>query len=257
MTREQQWVAYMTIVRKEVSRFLRIWPQTLLPSVITTTLYYVVFGKFIGSQIHPVGNYTYIQFIVPGLVMMAVITNAFGNVVSSFFGAKFQKQIEELLVSPITPFLVVAGFVTGGVLRGLLTGILVLLVSLFFTSLTIHSIPLVLAFIFLTALLFSLAGLLNAIYAKKFDGTTIIPTFVLTPLTYLGGVFYSISMLPPVWQSVSMWNPILYMVNGFRYGFLGVSDVSIGTSLALLTSLSIVLFVTTMHLFKIGRGLRT
>ncbi len=247
----------MTIVRKEVSRFLRIWPQTLLPSVITTTLYYVVFGKFIGSQIHPVGDYTYIQFIVPGLVMMAVITNAFGNVVSSFFGAKFQKQIEELLVSPITPFLVVAGFVTGGVLRGLLTGILVLLVSLFFTSLTIHSIPLVLAFIFLTALLFSLAGLLNAIYAKKFDGTTIIPTFVLTPLTYLGGVFYSISMLPPVWQSVSMWNPILYMVNGFRYGFLGVSDVSIGTSLALLTSLSIVLFAITMHLFKIGRGLRT
>jgi ABC-2 type transport system permease protein len=163
----------MTIVRKEVSRFLRIWPQTLLPSVITTTLYYVVFGKFIGSQIHPVGVYTYIQFIVPGLVMMAVITNAFGNVVSSFFGAKFQKQIEELLVSPITPFLVVAGFVTGGVLRGLLTGILVLLVSLFFTSLSIYSIPLVMAFIFLTALLFSLAGLLNAIYAKKFDGTTI------------------------------------------------------------------------------------
>ena len=256
MTREQQWVAYMTIVRKEVSRFLRIWPQTLLPSVITTTLYYVVFGKFIGSQIHPVGDYTYIQFIVPGLVMMAVITNAFGNVVSSFFGAKFQKQIEELLVSPITPFLVVAGFVTGGVLRGLLTGILVLLVSLFFTSLTIHSIPLVLAFIFLTALLFSLAGLLNAIYAKKFDGTTIIPTFVLTPLTYLGGVFYSISMLPPVWQSVSMWNPILYMVNGFRYGFLGVSDVSITLSLTLLFSLSVVLFAITMHLFRIGRGIR-
>ncbi len=256
MTRQQQWVAYMTIVRKEVSRFLRIWPQTLLPSVITTTLYYVVFGKFIGSQIQSVGDYTYIQFIVPGLVMMAVITNSFGNVVSSFFGAKFQKQIEELLVSPITPFLVVAGFVSGGILRGILTGILVLLVSLFFTSLTIYSIPLVLIFIFLTALLFSLAGLLNAIYAKKFDGTTIVPTFVLTPLTYLGGVFYSISMLPPLWQHISQWNPILYMVNGFRYGFLGVSDVSIGVSLALLTSLSIVLFAVTMYLFRIGRGLR-
>ncbi|MFZ1720264.1 MAG: ABC transporter permease [Candidatus Moraniibacteriota bacterium] len=257
MTREQQWVAYMTIVRKEVSRFLRIWPQTLLPSVVTTTLYYVVFGKFIGSQIQSVGDYTYIQFIVPGLVMMAVITNAFGNVVSSFFGAKFQKQIEELLVSPITPFLVVSGFVTGGVLRGLLTGILVLLVSLFFTQLTIHSLFIMTVFILLTALLFSLAGLLNAIYAKKFDGTTIIPTFVLTPLTYLGGVFYSISMLPPLWQDISMWNPILYMVNGFRYGFLGVSDVSITASLAILVGLSIALFAITMHLFRIGRGLRT
>lgn len=256
MTREQQWVAYMTIVRKEVSRFLRIWPQTLLPSVITTTLYYVVFGKFIGSQIQSVGDYTYIQFIVPGLVMMAVITNSFGNVVSSFFGAKFQKQIEELLVSPITPFLVVSGFVTGGVLRGLLTGILVLLVSLFFTHLVIYDVTLVLIFVFLTALLFSLAGLLNAIYAKKFDGTTIIPTFVLTPLTYLGGVFYSISMLPPLWQSISLWNPILYMVNGFRYGFLGVSDVSIGVSLGILIGLSIALFAITMHLFRIGRGLR-
>lgn len=247
----------MTIVRKEVSRFLRIWPQTLLPSVVTTTLYYVVFGKFIGSQIQSVGDYTYIQFIVPGLVMMAVITNAFGNVVSSFFGAKFQKQIEELLVSPITPFLVVAGFVTGGVLRGLLTGILVLLVSLFFTHLVVHSVVLVMTFVFLTALLFSLAGLLNAIYAKKFDGTTIIPTFVLTPLTYLGGVFYSISMLPPLWRDISMWNPILYMVNGFRYGFLGVSDVSITMSLSILISLSIALFAITMHLFRIGRGLRT
>lgn len=247
----------MTIVRKEVTRFLRIWPQTLLPSVITTTLYYVVFGKFIGSQIDSVGEYTYIQFIVPGLVMMAVITNSFGNVVSSFFGAKFQKQIEELLVSPITPFLVVAGFVTGGVLRGLLTGALVLLVSLFFTPLVIHDMFLVIMFIFLTALLFSLAGLLNAIYAKKFDGTTIIPTFVLTPLTYLGGVFYSISMLPPFWQSISMWNPILYMVNGFRYGFLGVSDVSITMSLVILIGLSAALFALTMHLFRIGHGLRT
>lgn len=257
MTGEQQWVAYMTIVRKEVVRFLRIWPQTLLPSVVTTTLYYVVFGKFIGSQIQPIGNYTYIQFIVPGLVMMAVITNSFGNVVSSFFGAKFQKQIEELLVSPITPFLVVAGFVTGGVLRGLLTGVLVLSVSLFFTQLTIHNIVLIGVFIFLTAFLFSLAGLLNAIYAKKFDGTTIIPTFVLTPLTYLGGVFYSIGMLPPFWQYVSAWNPILYMVNGFRYGFLGVSDVSIVASLAILVGLSVILFSINMYLFKIGRGLRS
>jgi len=247
----------MTIVRKESVRFLRIWPQTLLPSVVTTTLYYVVFGTFIGSQIKGFGDFSYIQFIVPGLVMMAVITNSFANVASSFFGSKFQKSIEELLVSPIKPFLVVAGYVTGGVFRGLLTGVLVLGVSLFFTHLTIHNWFLTVAFIFLTSLLFALAGLLNGIYAKDFDGVSIIPTFVLTPLTYLGGVFYSISALPPIWQTVSVWNPILYMVNGFRYGFLGVSDVSVPFSLFILIGLSAVLIFANIYLFKTGRGLRT
>lgn len=251
------WVAYTTIVRKESVRFLRIWPQTLLPSVVTTTLYYVIFGTFIGSQITPVHGYSYIQFIVPGLVMMAVITNSFSNVAGSFFGAKFQKQIEELLVSPISPFLVVAGYVTGGVLRGLLTGILVLGVALFFTEIAIHSVLLTVGFILLTALLFSLAGLLNAIYAKNFDGISIIPTFVLTPLTYLGGVFYSVSMLPEFWQKVSALNPILYMVNGFRYGMLGISDVSVVLSLAILTLLIGTLFAANMYFFKTGRGLRT
>lgn len=257
MTREKMWVAYTTIVRKESVRFLRIWPQTLLPSVVTTTLYYVIFGTFIGSQITPVHGYSYIQFIVPGLVMMAVITNSFSNVAGSFFGAKFQKQIEELLVSPISPFLVVAGYVTGGVLRGLLTGILVLGVALFFTEIAIHSVLLTVGFILLTALLFSLAGLLNAIYAKNFDGISIIPTFVLTPLTYLGGVFYSVSMLPEFWQKVSALNPILYMVNGFRYGMLGISDVSVVLSLAILTLLIGTLFAANMYFFKTGRGLRT
>lgn len=246
----------MTIVRKESTRFLRIWPQTLLPSVMTTTLYYVVFGTFIGSQIKGFGNFSYIQFIVPGLVMMAVITNSFSNVAGSFFGAKFHKSIEELLVSPITPGLVVAGYVTGGVLRGLLTGVFVLGVSLFFTHLTIHSLLLMVVFIFLTALLFSLAGLLNGMYAKDFDGISIVPTFVLTPLTYLGGVFYSISALPPIWQKISAWNPILYMVNGFRYGFLGVSDVSVGESLFILIGLSAVLIFINIYLFRTGRGLR-
>lgn len=250
------WIAYMTIVRKESTRFLRIWPQTLLPSVVTTTLYYVVFGTFIGSQIRGFGDFSYIQFIVPGLVMMAVIMNSFSNVAGSFFGAKFQHQIEEILVSPLTPTLVVAGYVTGGVLRGLLTGALVLGVSLFFTHLTVHSIFLTVVFIFLTALLFSLAGLLNGMYAKDFDGVSIIPTFVLTPLTYLGGVFYSISALPPLWQAVSAWNPILYMVNGFRFGFLGVSDVSVNASLFILCGLSAALIWINIHLFKSGRGLR-
>lgn len=251
------WVAYTTIVRKESVRFLRIWPQTLLPSVVTTTLYYVIFGTFIGSQIPAVHGFSYIQFIVPGLVMMAVITNSFSNVAGSFFGAKFQKQIEELLVSPISPFLVVAGYVTGGVLRGLLTGILVLGVALFFTEIAIYSVLLTVGFILLTALLFSLAGLLNAIYAKNFDGISIIPTFVLTPLTYLGGVFYSVSMLPEFWQKVSALNPILYMVNGFRYGMLGISDVSVVLSLTILTLLIGTLFAANMYFFKTGRGLRT
>lgn len=257
MTLNQMWVAYMTIVRKETGRFLRIWPQTLLPSVITTTLYYVIFGAFIGSQIRAIEGFTYIQFIVPGLVMMAVITNSFSNVASSFFGAKFQKQIEELLVAPVSPFVVVAGYVTGGVLRGLLTGALVLGVALFFTHLTMHSIFLTIAFIFLTALLFSLAGMVNAIYAKKFDGISIVPVFVLTPLTYLGGVFYSVNMLPPFWQKVSALNPILYMVNGFRYGLLGISDVGVVGSFIILVILSGVMLGFTMYLFKTGRGLRT
>jgi len=257
MTTREMWIAYMTIVRKESVRFLRIWPQTLLPSVVTTTLYYVVFGTFIGSQIQGFGDFSYIQFIVPGLVMMAVITNSFSNVAGSFFGSKFQKSIEELLVSPITPSLVVAGYVTGGILRGLITGVLVLGVSLFFTHLTIHSLVLTVVFIFLTSLLFALAGLLNGIFAKDFDGVSIVPTFVLTPLTYLGGVFYSISALPPIWQKISVWNPILYMVNGFRFGFLGVSDVSVPFSLFILIGLSAVLIFANMSLFKTGRGLRT
>ena len=257
MTVEKLMVAYLTIVRKESSRFLRIWPQTLLPSVMTTTLYYVIFGTFIGSQIRPIEGYSYIQYIVPGLVMMAVITNAFTNVASSFFSAKFQRQIEELLVSPVSPLVVIAGYVTGGVLRGLLVGVLVLGVSLFFTHLTLHSLFFMLLFIFLTALLFSLAGLLNAIYAKDFDGVSIVPTFVLVPLTYLGGVFYSVSMLPPFWKTVSQLNPILYMVNGFRYSFLGISDANVTFSLLILIIVTAFLFWANLSLFKTGWGLRS
>lgn len=257
MTLAQMRIAYLTIVRKETVRFFRIWPQTLLPPVITTALYYVIFGTFIGAQIRPVEGYSYMQFLVPGLVMMAVITNSFSNVAGSFFGAKFQRQTEELLVAPMPPILIIGGYVTGGLLRGLITGALVLSVSLFFTHLTVGDPFLAFLFIFLTALLFSLAGLLNAIYARNFDGISIIPTFVLMPLTYLGGVFYSIQMLPPFWQSISQLNPILYMVNGFRYGFLGVSDVSLAASLATLLVSSAALLWANVFLFKTGRGLRT
>lgn len=250
------WVAYITIVRAEVIRFFRIWSQTFLPPAITTTLYYVIFGTFIGSQIDPIGGFSYMQFIVPGLVMMAVITSSFMNTVSSFFGAKFMKQLEELLVAPVPPIIVLAGYVTGGVVRGLLTGLLVLVIALFFTKITVMSILAILVFILLTSILFSLLGLITGIYAKSFDGVSIIPNFVLTPLTYLGGVFYSVHMLSPFWQGVSRLNPILYMVNGFRYGFLGVSDVNVWWSFWMLVVMSVGLTWYALYLFRTGRGLR-
>lgn len=250
-------IAYQTITRKECVRFLRIWTQTLLPSVMTMVLYYVIFGSFIGSQIAPIHGYTYMQFIVPGLVMMAVITNAFSNVVSSFYGAKFQRNLEELMVSPTPHWVVIAGYVTGGVLRGLLVGALVLGVALFFTKLVVHSVLLTILFILLTSVMFSLAGLLNGIFAKSFDGVSIVPTFVLTPLTYLGGVFYSISALPPFWQTVSQANPILYMVNGFRYGLLGISDVSPNLSLSILVGFCLALLIANLYIFNKGYGLRS
>lgn len=254
---EKNWVAYTTIVRSEIWRFTRLWSQTFLPPVITTVLYYIIFGKFIGSQIAPIEGYTYMQFIVPGLVMMSIITSAFMNVVSSFFTSKFVKQLEELLVSPVSPIIIISGYVTGGVVRGLLTGAIVLGVALFFTKLTIVHIGILIFFAVLTSVFFSLLGLITGIYAKNFDGVQIIPTFVLTPLTYLGGVFYSIEMLPAFWQNVSLANPILYMVNGFRYGFLGISDVSLVPSSLLLLIMCLVAIGVTLYLFKIGRGLRT
>ncbi len=249
-------IAYLTIIRKEIVRIFRIWSQTLLPSVITISLYYLIFGSFIGSQIRGIGGFSYIQFIVPGLVMMAVITNSFSNVISSFFGAKFQRNLEELLVSPTPEWIIIAGYVTGGVIRGLMVGAIVLGISLIFTQIAIHSTPVIVLFILLAAILFSLAGLLNAIFAKSFDGVSIIPTFVLTPLTYLGGVFYSIKVLPAFWQSVSQVNPILYMVNGFRYGFLGISDVSILLSFGIILVFIVVLLGINLYLFKRGYGLR-
>lgn len=257
MNKDQILIAYWTITRKECVRFLRLWTQTLLPSVVTMVLYYVVFGTFIGSQIPRIQGYTYMQFIVPGLVMMSVITNSFSNVVSSFYGAKFQRNLEELMVSPTPNWVIIAGYVTGGVLRGLTVGLLVLIVSLFFTHLTIQHFAFVVLFIFLTALAFSLAGLLNGVFAKSFDAVSIVPTFVLTPLTYLGGVFYSIYSLPPVWQTVSQSNPILYMVNGFRYGFLGFSDVNVGASLIMLIVLCVLLLGVSLHVFKKGYGLKS
>ncbi|WP_444930440.1 ABC transporter permease [Microbulbifer sp. SSSA002] len=221
------WISFSTIYRREIRRFMRIWPQTLVPPVITMSLYFVIFGSLIGRRIGEMGGYPYIEFVVPGLIMMSVITNSYANVVSSFYSAKFQRSVEELLVSPTPNWVIMAGYVLGGVSRGLMVGLIVTLVAMFFTSLTVEHIFVTVAIVFLTATLFSLAGFINAIFANSFDAISIIPTFVLTPLTYLGGVFYSIELLSPFWQGLSKLNPILYMVNSFRYGILGVSDIDV------------------------------
>lgn len=256
MTASEQWIAFLTILRKEIKRFTRIWIQTLLPPAITMILYFVIFGKLIGSRIGDMGGFSYIEFVAPGLIMMAVITNAYANVSSSFFSAKFQRSIEELLVSPTPNYVILLGYVMGGVARGVAVGLIVTAMSLFFTNLHIHHWFTTLFIVFMTSVVFSLAGFINAVYANTFDDVSIIPTFVLTPLTYFGGVFYSINLLPEFWQQVSILNPILHMVNAFRYGMLGISDVHIGMALVGLTALVVILFAVALHLLKTGKRLR-
>ena len=249
-------IGFKTILQKEVQRFLRIWVQTVLPSAITMSLYFVIFGNLIGSRIGPMGGFSYMEYIAPGLIMMAVITNAYSNVVSSFFGAKFQHHIEEMLVSPVPNVLILLGFVGGGMARGLLVGALVTAVALFFTDLKVYSVTVTVAVIVLTAALFSLAGFVNGVFAKSFDDVSIVPTFVLTPLTYLGGVFYSIQLLPELWQNVSLLNPILYMVNAFRYGLLGVSDIGLVWAFTLIVGFTAALFALALTLLNRGVGIR-
>lgn len=250
------WIAFKSLIRKEINRFTRIWVQTLVPPAITMTLYFVIFGNLIGSRIGDMHGVSYMEFIVPGLIMMSVITNSYSNVSSSFYSAKFQRNIEELLVAPVPNYLIIWGFVAGGVARGLCVGAIVTAVSLFFVPLQIHDALSIVIMLLLTATLFSLGGLLNAIFAKSFDDISIIPTFVLTPLTYLGGVFYSIQLLPPFWQGVSHFNPIIYMINGFRYGFIGISDVPIWTSYVTVSLFIVILYTTCWWLVKKGTGLR-
>ncbi len=249
-------VAYQTIVTKEVLRFTRIWVQTLLPPAITTTLYFIIFGKLIGQRIGEMGGYSYIEFIVPGLILMSVIQNSYANVVSSFFSTKLQHYIEELLIAPVPNWIVLAGYVTGGVARGLIVGVVVTLISLIFTDLRIHSYTLTLMVFVLTSVLFSLAGFINAVYAKSFDDISIVPTFVLTPLTYLGGVFYSIDLLPEFWQKLSLVNPVLYMVNTFRYGLLGVSDIDVRIALAIILGFILLLILFSLKLLAKGVGIK-
>lgn len=251
------WIALKSIWHKEINRFTRIWLQTLVPPVITMTLYFIIFGNLIGSQISAVHGFSYMQFIVPGLIMMAVITNAHTNVASSFFSAKFQRNIEELLVAPVSTHDIIVGYVGGGVLRAMCVGILVTAVSLFFIPLQVYAWWMVVLTLILTAVLFSLAGLLNAVLAKSFDDISIVPTFVLTPLTYLGGVFYSLMLLPPFWQKVSHLNPMIYMISGFRYGFLAISDVPLVLTLVVLMIFIIVFYLLCWTLIQRGLGLRT
>jgi ABC-2 type transport system permease protein len=255
--RRDDLICFYTIARRETTRIFRIWVQTLVPPVITMTLYFIIFGSFIGSQLADIKGYNYMAFIAPGLIMMSIITNSYTNTVSSFFSTKFQRNIEELLVSPAPDWVIILGYISGGVVRGLSVGFLVSLVSLFFVRLPLFSITYTVLFAFLTSVVFALAGMINGIFAKKFDDISIIPTFVITPLTYLGGVFYSISLLPVFWQTVSKANPIIYMIDGFRYGFLGASDISVVAGLGMLVLFSVVLFSVNLYLLKKGIGTRT
>ena len=249
-------VAVKTLVRKEVARVLRIWVQTIVPPAITMTLYFIIFGNLIGKRIGTMDGFDYMSYIAPGLIMMSVITNSYGNVVSSFFGAKFARHIEEMLVSPMSNAAIVIGHVSGGLIRGLFIGLLVTIIALFFTRLEVQHPLITVSIVVLSSIVFSLAGFINAIFAKKFDDISIVPTFVITPLTYLGGVFYSISLLPEFWQNVSKANPILYMVNAFRYGILGRSDIEITHAYTMLVVFVVVLFSACVLLMNRGVGIR-
>ena len=257
MNINQQFIAFKTIVTKEVLRFARIWVQTVVPPVITTGLYFIIFGQLIGSQLSNIDGYSYMDYIIPGIILMAVINNSYANVVASFYMSKFSHFIEEMIVSPMPNYIILTGYVIGGVARGLTVGLVVALISTFFTEFNIHSYFILFSVSLLTAILFSLGGFINAVYANSFDDISIIPTFVLIPLTYLGGIFYSIDMLPSFWQNVSLVNPILYMVNAMRYGMLGVSDINLVTAFSIIILFVVALFAFCLYLLNSGKGIRS
>lgn len=250
-------VAFLTIVRKEIYRFARIWPQTLLPVAVTTSLYFLIFGRMMGARIGEMGGFHYIDFIAPGVILMAVINNSYSNVVSSFYSTKFQRYIEELLVAPVPDWVILAGYVVGGVVRGLAVGCVVTAIAMLFTDVRIHNWPVTLGVFLLTATLFSLAGFINAIFANSFDDISIIPNFVLTPLVYLGGVFFTVNMLPGFWRTLSLGNPILYMINAFRFGFLGISDIPVSQAMAVAAGFIVVLTGLSLFLLRRGVGIKS
>ena len=251
-----QYHAFRTITIKEFLRFIRIWLQTVVPPAITVALYFIIFGELIGSQIGDIDGFSYMDYIVPGLILMSVISNAYANCVSSFFSAKFHRSVEEMMISPLPNYIIVAGFAAGGMLRGIIVGIVVTVVSMFFTRIEVHNYGVTIAVFVLTSILFALAGFINAVYAKTFDDISIIPTFILTPLTYLGGIFYSISMLPEFWQKVSLANPILYMINAFRYGLLGVTDIDLTMAFVIILLFITGLFLFALQLLRKGVGIK-
>jgi ABC-2 type transport system permease protein len=256
MTPLEKFIGLYTIMRREIVRVLRIWTQTLLPPAITTSLYFVIFGHVIGRRIGDMGGYTYIQFIAPGLIMMSIITSSYASSVSSFFSSKFQRNIEEMLVSPMPNYVILLGFMMGGVVRGLLVGFIVAIIALFFTHLQVYSVTSIILVALLSAMIFSLAGVINAVFARKFDDIALVPTFILTPLTYLGGVFYSITLLPPVWRVLSLGNPIVYIVGAFRYGFLGVLSSHLWVSYVMMALFVVVLYGLAIYLLRNSIGLR-
>lgn len=253
----KNYIGFKAIVVYETRRFLRIWPQSLLPSAITMTLYFVIFGHFIGAKLGTLHGVTYIQFMAPGLIMMAIITNAYGNVAFSLYSDRFQRCIEEILISPLPDYLILLGYALGGMLRGIIVGAIVTLIALFFTHFSIHNITLTIFVVISTSALFALAGFTNALFANKWDDVALIPTFVLTPLIYLGGVFYSITQLPETWQIISKANPILYIINTFRFGMLGISDINISMSMAIIILTMLAFFMLNLYLLKKGIGIRT
>jgi ABC-2 type transport system permease protein len=253
---DARWVGFKTIIIREYSRITRIWGQTIVPSGVTSILYFVIFGSLIGRRVGSMDGFDYMQYIAPGLIMMAVITNSYANVVSSFFGAKFGKHVEEMMVAPLPNWVIVAGYVGGGMVRGLLVGLLVTIISLLFTHLAVHHIFMIFAAVLLTSMVFALGGFINAVFAKNFDQVNWVPAFILTPLTYFGGVFYSISLLPEWAQKVSLANPILHMVNAFRYGFLGTSDVNVWLAFSIMAAAAVVLFAVAVALMNRGVGMR-
>lgn len=257
MNISQQFTAFKTIVTKEVLRFMRIWLQTIVPPVITTGLYFVIFGQLIGSQLNAISGFSYIDYIIPGIILMTIINSAYANVVASFYMSKFSHFIEEMLVSPMPNYLILVGYVIGGVVRGLIVGFVVALISTFFAEINIYSYFVLISVSILTAILFSLGGFINAIYANSFDDISIIPTFVLIPLTYLGGIFYSIEMLPAFWQNASLINPILYMVNAMRYGMLGVSDIDLTLAFSIIILFVVLMFSFCLYLLNTGKGIRS
>ena len=244
------WIAYKTITIKEILRFVRIWIQTILPPMIVAFLYLLIFGFVVGSRVGQMAGQDYVHYLVPGVILMSAIMHAYSNTVSSFYLTKFNRSIEEILVSPIPDWLIIAGFVTGGIVRGIAVGLAVFMVAWLVVGFALPNLVIFSLILLLTTTLFSIAGFINAIFAKSFDDITIVPNFILMPLTYLGGMFYDVRILPEFWQNVTQINPIFYMIDGFKVAFFGSASIPIIVSIAILLAMIIALFLLAVFLMQ-------